>query len=119
MADWMRATVQSTLGPATATVSTRTAVRTPTGGTSYTWTPGGYSFCTLAPMTADEIDLAGRLSVRGTLSCRISANLDVDAQDRITIADAGADELDGVWEVTAVMTGFPMVDRLLYLARAA
>lgn len=114
----MRNTVESTLGPALATLQTRMSARTATGGRTFTYVAGASSYCTIAPMSADEMELAGRMNVRGTVSCRVSADLDVDATDRIVISDAGADELDGVWEVTAVLTGYPVVDRLLYLERA-
>lgn len=117
MADWMRNTVESTLGPAKATISRRTETRTPTGGRTYTWASGQWGYCNIAPMTSEDLELAGRMSARGTVACRISADLDVDLFDRITVSDAGVDELDGLWEVTAVLTGFPVVDRLLYLAR--
>lgn len=117
MADWMRNTVETTLGPAKATVQTRTEIRTPTGGRTYTWAPGFWGYCNVAPMSAQELELAGRMEVEGTVSCRISANLDVHEHDRIDITDTGADELDGMWEITAVLTGFPHVDRLLYLRR--
>ena len=117
MADWMRHTVESTLGPAKATVLKRVEARTPTGGRTYTWASGLWSYCNIAPMTADDLELAGRMAARGTVTCRISADLDGDPHDRITIVDAGVDELDGTWEVTGVLTGYPVVDRLLYLGR--
>jgi len=117
MADWMRNTVETTLGPAKATKQGRTETRTPTGGRTFTYADGAWSYCTIAPMTADEMQHADRLQARGSVACRVSADLDVDASDRIKITDAGADELDGIWEVTAVVTGYPMVDRLLYLVR--
>lgn len=117
MADWMRSVVESTLGPAKATRLVRTAVRTPTGGTAYTWADGAWSFCSIAPMSAEDLELAGAMAARGTVACRISADLDVDTANRVRISDTDADELDGEWEVTAVLTGYPVVDRLLYLAR--
>lgn len=117
MADWMRNTVESTLGPATATRQVRTEVRTPTGGRTYTWTTTGMSYCNIAPMSAQDIDIAGRLDARGSVACRVSFDLDVDAHDRIVVAGTDTDELDGTWEVTAVQTGYPVVDRLLYLDR--
>jgi len=117
MADWMRETVNSTLGPAKATRQTKTPVRTPTGGTTYTWTSLGFSYCNIAPMSQEDLDLAGRMEARGSVACRVTLTFDVDKGDRIVISDTGADELDGTWEVTAVLTGYPPVDRLLYLAR--
>lgn len=118
MADWMRNTVESTLGPAKATRRTKVPTRTPTGGTTYTWADGDWSYCNIAPMGSEELELAGRMEVRGTHACRVSFEFDVDHGDRIVISDAaGADELEGEWEVTSVLTGFPPVDRLLYLAR--
>ena len=119
-AEWMGNVVETTLGPAKATRQTRQSVRTPTGGVTYTYQDAGWSYCNIAPMSAEEIELSGRMGVRGTFTCRISKDLDVDQGDRIVISETGGfDELDGAWEVTAVMTGFPMVDRLLYLARFA
>lgn len=115
--NWMQAVVQTTLGPAKATVQTRVQARTPTGGQTFTWVPGDWSYCNIAPMSARDIDLAGRMNAIGTVTCRISAILDVDPHDQIVISDTGADELDGRWEVTAILTGYPIVDRLLYLAR--
>jgi head-tail adaptor len=117
MADWMREVVDSTLGPAKATRQIRTEHRTPTGGTTYTWNDGSWSYCNVAPMASDELELAGRMEVKGTVSCRVSAMLDVDTHDRIKISDTEVDELDGDWEVTAVMTSSTVVDRLLYLSR--
>jgi hypothetical protein len=99
MALWMRQTVDSTLGPARAYVQTRTEVRTPTGGTTYAYTDGDFSYCNVAPMSAEELEHAGAMDMR------------------IRIVDTGLDELDGVWSVKAVLTGHPSVDRLLYLAR--
>lgn len=119
MADWMRTTVDSTLGPAKATKQTRQEVRTPTGGRTFTFVPGGFSYCNIAPMSQDDIEMAGRLEARGSMACRVSASFDVDKTDRIVVTDTGMDELDGEWEVTAVLTGYPVVDRLLYLARVA
>lgn len=120
MADWMRSVVESTLGPAKATLQTRVEHRTPTGGSTFTWVNGPFSYCNIAPMNREELDLAARMSVPGTVSCRVSADFDVDQHDRIVISDTGgADELEGTWEVTAVMTGYPMVDRLLYLGRSS
>lgn len=115
--NWMQDTVASTLGPAKATRQTRIETRTPTGGTTFGWATAGWGYCSIAPMSADEVDLAGRMSVRGTHTCRVAAAFDVDQTDRITIGDTGADELDGLWEVTGVITGSPMVDRLLYISR--
>jgi hypothetical protein len=69
-------------------------------------------------MSAEDLLLAERMAARGTVSCRVSADLDVDNADRIVISDTGVDELDGTWEVTAVLTGSVVVDRLCYLARA-
>ena len=117
MADWMRSTVESTLGPAKATRQTRTETRTPTGGRTYTFTAGAWSYCNIAPMNARELEHASRIEARGSVSCRVSADVDFDASDRIVVSDSGADELDGLWEVTAVVTGYPVVDRLLYLDR--
>jgi head-tail adaptor len=117
MADWMRNTVESTLGPAIATVIHRIETRTPTGGRTFTWATGAYSYCSIGAMSASDLDLAGRMEARATVACRVSAELDVDTHDRVSVTDAGADELDGTWEVTAVLTGYPMVDRLLYLNR--
>lgn len=117
MADWMKETVNSTLGPAKATRRVKVPVRTPTGGTTYTWSDAGFSYCNIAAMSAEDLELAGRMEARGTVSCRVAASFDVDKSDRIVISDSGADELDGEWEVTASLTGFPHVDRLLYLAR--
>lgn len=117
MADWMRNTVETTLGPAKAIRQVRTEVRTPTGGRTYTYADGAFSYCNIAPMNATEMQHADRLQARGSVAARVSADVDFDATDRIRVEDAGADELDGVWEVTAVVTGYPVVDRLLYLDR--
>lgn len=118
MADWMKNTVESTLGPAKATRQVRIETRTPTGGRTFTYNDGGWSYCNIAPMSVRELDLAGRMGVEGSVSCRISADLDIDQTDRVRIEDSGADEMDGIWEVTAVLTGHPFVDRLLFLTRA-
>lgn len=116
----MRESVTRTLGPATATRQLRTETRTPTGGRDYTWAPDGDPVnCSIAPMGSRELELAGRLEVEGTVSCRVPWDFDVDEADRVVVAGTGADELDGTWEVTAVLTGSPVVDRLLYLARNA
>jgi SPP1 family predicted phage head-tail adaptor len=117
MALWMRQTVDSTLGPARAYVQTRTEVRTPTGGTTYAYTDGDFSYCNVAPMSAEELEHAGAMGVQAAFSCRVSLDMDVDPDMRIRIVDTGLDELDGVWSVKAVLTGHPSVDRLLYLAR--
>jgi SPP1 family predicted phage head-tail adaptor len=117
MADWMRNTVETTLGPAKATVQTRTETRTPTGGTTYAYSDGAWSYTNVAPMTTEEMEHAGAMGVSASVAARVSFELDVDPEQRIRISDTGADELDGVWSVKAVLTGFPPVDRLLYLAR--
>ena len=117
MADWMKETVNSTLGPAKATRQTKQTTRTPTGGTTITWVNGGFSYCNIGSMSQEDLDLAGRMEARGTVACRVSASFDVDKSDRVVVSDSGSDELDGAWEVTAVMVGYPQVDRLLYLAR--
>lgn len=117
MADWMRSTVQSTLGPAKATIKTRVETRTPTGGTLFTYVNGPFGYCSIGPMTTEELELSGRMGAKGTVSCRVASYLDVNPHDRISITDTGVNELDGIWEVTAIMTGFPVVDRLLFLGR--
>lgn len=117
MADWMRSTVQTTLGPAKATVMVRVESRTPTGGTTFTYAGTLWGYCTIGPMSTEELELSGRMNAKGTVSCRVAADLDVDPHDRVVISDTSVDELDGTWEVTAVMTGFPVVDRLLFLGR--
>jgi head-tail adaptor len=117
MADWMRTTVESTLGPAKATRQDRIETRTPTGGVTFTWVGGGFSYCNIASMSQEDLDIAGRMGAHGTVACRVMAAFDVDKSDRIVVSDSGADELDGTWEVTAVLTGYPHVDRLLYLGR--
>lgn len=117
MADWMRATVDSTLGPAQAIRQTRIETRTPTGGRTFTWQDGTASWCNIGAMSQEDLEMAGRLEARGSVACRVSSSFDVDKQDRIKVIDSGADELDGIWEVTASLVGYPQVDRLLYLAR--
>lgn len=117
MQDWMRHTVESTLGPAKAYRRTRSETRTRTGGTTFTWADGDWSYCTVATLSGDESELAGRLASRATVTCRVSISLDVDPPDRIRIEDTGTDELDGEWEVVYVAVASMPTDRLLYLAR--
>jgi head-tail adaptor len=118
MADWMRTTVESTLGPAKATRRVRTATRTPTGGTTYAYADGAFSYCSIAPMSGDELELAGKLGIRASITCRVSFDLDVDNNDRIVISDTETDELDGEWEVTYIAVSSPAIDRLLWLSRS-
>lgn len=119
MAEWMRNTVETTLGPAKAFVQMRTEQRTATGGVTYAYADGAWSYTNVAPMTAEEIEHAGAMGVKASIAARVSFDLDVDPEMRVRIADTGADELDGTWHVAAVLTGYPPVDRLLYLARIA
>lgn len=119
MADWMAAVVESTLGTARAYKRVGTPVRTPTGGTTMTWADAGFSYCNIAPMDGEEIELAGKMSARGTVSCRVRKDFDVDQGDTIRVEGTGMDELDGTWQVTAILVTSPVVDRLLFLARSS
>jgi head-tail adaptor len=117
MADWMRNTVESTLGPGKAFLQVRQEHRTPTGGTTYTWTDGPWSYCAIASMSHDELEMAGAMGLQANVSCRVGADLDVDPEHRIRVEGSGADELEGVWQVKSILAGHPFTDRLLYLAR--
>ena len=118
MVTTMRATVRSTLGPATAQLVARTPHRTPTGGTTYTWANAGAAVpATVAKLSAAEMEWAGRMGISAQITCRVPWDLDVDEQDRVTIAGTGADELDGTWEVTQVLVSSPVLDRYCYLSR--
>lgn len=117
MAEWMRNTVESTLGPAQLQIKTGTPTRTPTGGTTTAYVAGGQSFCNIAPLSSEEQEFAERLGYRAEVTARVALDLDVDPGMRAVVTNSGTDELDGEWEVTRIDVGFPAVDRLLYLAR--
>lgn len=117
MADWMKNVVETTLGPAKASLKVPTQHRTPTGGYTTTYVDGPFSYCNIGAASASEIEIAQRLGYQGNIVCRVSLDFDVDPGNRIVVSDSGADELDGEWEVSGISVGFPAVDRLLYLYR--
>jgi hypothetical protein len=117
MAEWMRNTVESTLGPAQVQVKTPTTTRTPTGGTTTTYVLGGVSFCNIAALSSEEREFAEQLGYHAEVTARVSLDLDVDPGFLVVVTNADVDELDGEWKVTRIDVGFPAVDRLLYLAR--